>query len=177
MDDIEQIAKLARKYKIPMHVDSCLGGFLVIFMQRAGYPLPKFDFSVKGVTSISADTHKYGYTPKGERLQKVLSCAIKIAKLYAEKKAIFVTKASFEQKLLPLVTPSEFWQPMQLRSTLCDCGMNFIFPLHNLIISAIYDVAFFCILRKLADFVFRQKISPSSVYSYNELARWNLRVS
>lgn len=66
MDDIEKIAKLARKYKVPMHVDSCLGGFLVIFMKRAGYPLPKFDFSVKGVTSISADTHKYGFTPKGE---------------------------------------------------------------------------------------------------------------
>lgn len=68
MDDIERIAKLARKYKIPLHVDACLGGFLVIFMKRAGYPLPKFDFSVKGVTSISADTHKYGFTPKGKRL-------------------------------------------------------------------------------------------------------------
>lgn len=66
MDDIERIAKLARKYKIPLHVDCCLGGFLTIFMKRAGYPLPKFDFSVKGVTSISADTHKYGFTPKGE---------------------------------------------------------------------------------------------------------------
>jgi len=68
MDDIEKIAKLARKYKIPMHVDSCLGGFLVIFMKRAGYPLPKFDFSLKGVTSISADTHKYGFTPKGSSI-------------------------------------------------------------------------------------------------------------
>lgn len=67
MDDIEKIAKLARKYKIPMHVDACLGGFLVIFMKRAGYNLPKFDFSVKGVTSISADTHKYGFAPKGEQ--------------------------------------------------------------------------------------------------------------
>lgn len=66
MDDIERIGKLARKYKTPLHVDSCLGGFLVIFMKRAGYPTPKFDFSVKGVTSISADTHKYGFTPKGE---------------------------------------------------------------------------------------------------------------
>ncbi|CRK88647.1 CLUMA_CG002394, isoform A [Clunio marinus] len=65
MDDIEKIAKLARKYKIPLHVDCCLGGFLTVFMERAGYSLPKFDFSVKGVTSISADTHKYGFTPKG----------------------------------------------------------------------------------------------------------------
>ncbi|KAG5672948.1 hypothetical protein PVAND_003035 [Polypedilum vanderplanki] len=68
MDDIEKIAKLARKYRIPLHVDACLGGFLVAFMKRAGYPLPKFDFSVKGVTSISCDPHKYGFTPKGSSI-------------------------------------------------------------------------------------------------------------
>jgi sphinganine-1-phosphate aldolase len=50
---------LAVKYKIPLHVDACLGGFLIVFMEKAGYPLEKpFDFRVKGVTSISADTHK-----------------------------------------------------------------------------------------------------------------------
>lgn len=56
MDDIEKIAEIAYKNDIPMHVDACLGGFLICFMKRAGYPLPKFDFSVKGVTSISADS-------------------------------------------------------------------------------------------------------------------------
>ena len=45
-------------YNIPVHVDSCLGGFLVPFMRKAGYPIDPFDFSVRGVTSISADTHK-----------------------------------------------------------------------------------------------------------------------
>lgn len=65
MDDIEAIAKLGKKYNIPVHVDGCLGGFLVIFMKRAGYHVKPFDFSVDGVTSISADTHKYGFTPKG----------------------------------------------------------------------------------------------------------------
>uniref|UniRef100_A0A182IPS7 sphinganine-1-phosphate aldolase n=1 Tax=Anopheles atroparvus TaxID=41427 RepID=A0A182IPS7_ANOAO len=65
MDDIEAIADLGRKYNIPVHVDACLGGFLIVFMKRAGYPVRPFDFSVPGVTSISADTHKYGYTPKG----------------------------------------------------------------------------------------------------------------
>lgn len=51
--------KLAVKYKIPLHVDACLGGFLIVFMEKAGYPLEHpFDFRVKGVTSISADTHK-----------------------------------------------------------------------------------------------------------------------
>lgn len=65
MDDIEAISKLGLKYNIPVHVDACLGGFLIVFMRRAGYPLPPFDFSLEGVTSISADTHKYGFAPKG----------------------------------------------------------------------------------------------------------------
>ncbi|XP_013922223.1 PREDICTED: sphingosine-1-phosphate lyase 1 [Thamnophis sirtalis] len=66
IDPIEEVAKLALKYDIPLHVDACLGGFLIVFMEKAGFPLPqRFDFRVKGITSISADTHKYGYAPKG----------------------------------------------------------------------------------------------------------------
>ncbi|KDR14164.1 sphingosine-1-phosphate lyase [Zootermopsis nevadensis] len=65
MDDIEAIAALGRQYNIPVHVDACLGGFVIIFMAEAGFMLPPFDFSVPGVTSISADTHKYGFAPKG----------------------------------------------------------------------------------------------------------------
>ncbi|XP_076064939.1 sphingosine-1-phosphate lyase [Oratosquilla oratoria] len=65
VDPIEEIADLGVKYDIPVHVDACLGGFLIPFMKEAGYLLPLFDFCVEGVTSISADTHKYGYAPKG----------------------------------------------------------------------------------------------------------------
>lgn len=65
LDPVSEIAKLGRKYNIPVHVDACLGGFVIAFMDEAGYPLPPFDFRVEGVTSISADTHKYGYAPKG----------------------------------------------------------------------------------------------------------------
>uniref|UniRef100_A0A672GZE8 sphinganine-1-phosphate aldolase n=1 Tax=Salarias fasciatus TaxID=181472 RepID=A0A672GZE8_SALFA len=65
MDPIEEVAKLAVRYSLPLHVDACLGGFLIVFMAKAGYTLAPFDFRVKGVTSISADTHKYGYAPKG----------------------------------------------------------------------------------------------------------------
>ncbi|XP_038061565.1 sphingosine-1-phosphate lyase 1-like [Patiria miniata] len=64
-DDIEAIAKLGEKYDIPVHTDACLGGFLIPFMDKAGFPVPLFDFRLKGVTSISADTHKYGFAPKG----------------------------------------------------------------------------------------------------------------
>nr|XP_002127038.1 sphingosine-1-phosphate lyase 1 [Ciona intestinalis] len=65
LDPITEIAALGMKYNIPVHVDACLGGFLLPFMSDAGFPVPPFDFSVPGVTSISADTHKYGYSPKG----------------------------------------------------------------------------------------------------------------
>ncbi|XP_016149721.1 sphingosine-1-phosphate lyase 1-like [Sinocyclocheilus grahami] len=65
MDPVIEVAKLAVKYNIPFHVDACLGGFLIVFMEKAGFKLDPFDFRVKGVTSISADTHKYGYAPKG----------------------------------------------------------------------------------------------------------------
>lgn len=50
--------QLAVRYNIPLHVDACLGGFLIVFMDKAGYPVAPFDFRLKGVTSISADTHK-----------------------------------------------------------------------------------------------------------------------
>jgi glutamate/tyrosine decarboxylase-like PLP-dependent enzyme len=46
-------------------VDACVGGYLLPFVEQLGYPIPKFDFRVQGVTSISADTHKYGYSAKG----------------------------------------------------------------------------------------------------------------
>lgn len=52
------VLQLAVRYNIPLHVDACLGGFLIVFMDKAGYPLAPFDFRLKGVTSISADTHK-----------------------------------------------------------------------------------------------------------------------
>ncbi|XP_060067009.1 sphingosine-1-phosphate lyase 1-like [Ylistrum balloti] len=65
IDDIEEISALGKKYNIPVHVDSCLGGFLVPFMEKAGFPIPAVDFRLPGVTSISADTHKYGFAPKG----------------------------------------------------------------------------------------------------------------
>jgi len=65
IDPITEVGKLGLRYGIPVHVDACLGGFLVPFMKEAGFDVKPFDFSVPGVTSISADTHKYGYAPKG----------------------------------------------------------------------------------------------------------------
>ena len=66
VDDIPALAELAVAHGIGLHVDCCLGGFLVPFMERAGYHTSHaFDFRVDGVTSISCDPHKYGFAPKG----------------------------------------------------------------------------------------------------------------
>ncbi|CAK1599076.1 unnamed protein product [Parnassius mnemosyne] len=65
MDDIGALSALAAECGVPLHVDACLGGFVCAFMARAGHQLPPFDFRLPGVASISADTHKYGYAPKG----------------------------------------------------------------------------------------------------------------
>jgi len=65
VDDIPALSHLATKRKLPLHVDCCLGSFIIPFLERAGFPAPDFDFRVPGVTSISVDTHKYGFAPKG----------------------------------------------------------------------------------------------------------------
>jgi sphinganine-1-phosphate aldolase len=65
VDPVEEIGMLAMKYSIPLHVDACMGGLMLPFVEMLGYPVPLFDFRVDGVTSISADIHKYGYSPKG----------------------------------------------------------------------------------------------------------------
>lgn len=65
IDPIEELGELASKYGICLHVDLCLGGFVLPFARKLGYPVPPFDFSVRGVTSISVDVHKYGLAPKG----------------------------------------------------------------------------------------------------------------
>ncbi|KAJ4307186.1 Dihydrosphingosine phosphate lyase [Collariella sp. IMI 366227] len=65
IDDISALSKLALKRRLPLHVDCCLGSFLLPFLSRAGFETVPFDFRLKGVTSISCDTHKYGFAPKG----------------------------------------------------------------------------------------------------------------
>ncbi|KAI3426347.1 hypothetical protein D9Q98_008720 [Chlorella vulgaris] len=65
MDHVEDIAKVTRRRGIPLHVDCCLGGFVLPFARKLGHRVPSFDFSVPGVTSISTDTHKFGMAHKG----------------------------------------------------------------------------------------------------------------
>jgi len=65
IDPIGDLAELALQRGVGLHVDSCLGGFILPFGQELGYDIPVFDYRLPGVTSISADTHKYGYALKG----------------------------------------------------------------------------------------------------------------
>ncbi|HDH24643.1 MAG TPA: aspartate aminotransferase family protein [Actinobacteria bacterium] len=65
VDPIEDLATIALGRGIGFHVDSCLGGFLVPWMERLGVRVGRWDFRVPGVTSMSADVHKYGFAAKG----------------------------------------------------------------------------------------------------------------
>ena len=65
IDPIAELSELARKKRIGFHTDACLGGFVLPFAKKLGYEVPPFDFRLPGVTSISVDTHKFGYAAKG----------------------------------------------------------------------------------------------------------------
>jgi glutamate/tyrosine decarboxylase-like PLP-dependent enzyme len=65
IDPVTEIAELARSADANCHVDACMGGITLPMMEKLGYTIPRFDFRVAGVTSMSVDLHKYGYTAKG----------------------------------------------------------------------------------------------------------------
>ena len=65
IDPIGEMGQLALERDIGLHVDGCLGGFILPWGEQLGYDIPPFDFRVPGVTTISADTHKYAYGFKG----------------------------------------------------------------------------------------------------------------
>ncbi len=65
IDPIEKLSELAIKHQIPLHVDACVGGYILPFIEMNSRKLPLWDFRVPGVTSITADIHKYGFAAKG----------------------------------------------------------------------------------------------------------------
>ncbi|MCW2842902.1 MAG: Pyridoxal-dependent decarboxylase [Nocardioides sp.] len=65
IDPIAWIAAACAAKDVPLHVDACIGGWILAYADRIGRVKPAWTFAVPGVSSISVDLHKYGYTPKG----------------------------------------------------------------------------------------------------------------
>jgi sphinganine-1-phosphate aldolase len=64
-DPIEDLARLAQEHDAWLHVDACVGGIISPYLRRAGAVVPRYDLSIEGVSSISADLHKHAYAPVG----------------------------------------------------------------------------------------------------------------
>jgi glutamate/tyrosine decarboxylase-like PLP-dependent enzyme len=65
VDPLPDLATLAERHGLWMHVDACVGGMVLPFVRDLGHPVPTFDFSLPPVASVSIDLHKYGYAFHG----------------------------------------------------------------------------------------------------------------
>ncbi len=96
IDPVEEVAEIAQDGKTLLHVDACLGGFILPFFEMLGENLPRFDFRVEGVTSISLDVHKYGYAPKGSSVVLFRDSELKKHSMYVDVSSpgyVFVNQA------------------------------------------------------------------------------------
>ena len=88
-----------------LHVDACLGGFILPFFEMIGEKIPRFDFRVDGVTSISFDVHKYGYAPKGSSIVLFKNTELKKYSMYVDVSSpgyVFVNQAVLSRPAGPL---------------------------------------------------------------------------
>jgi sphinganine-1-phosphate aldolase len=83
VDPIGAIAEHTRRRGLRLHVDACIGGWVLPWAERLGHPVEPWDFAVDGVTSISADLHKYAYTPKGVSLLMHATPELRRAQFFA----------------------------------------------------------------------------------------------
>lgn len=83
VDPIRDIGQLALDRGVLFHVDGCIGAFMLPYFKRLGAPIPDFDFTVPGVTSISMDWHKYAYCPKGASVVLYRSKDLRKYQIYA----------------------------------------------------------------------------------------------
>jgi sphinganine-1-phosphate aldolase len=82
IDPIADLSELAMREGVGLHVDGCLGGFILPFAEELGYPVERFDYRIPGVSSISIDTHKYGYALKGTSVLTVRDKALRNAQYF-----------------------------------------------------------------------------------------------
>ncbi|MEM0202548.1 MAG: aspartate aminotransferase family protein [Archaeoglobaceae archaeon] len=84
VDPVKEVAEVAMDKGILLHVDACLGGFILPFFEKLGEKVERFDFRIEGVTSISADLHKYGYAPKGASVVLFRSAELKKESMFVD---------------------------------------------------------------------------------------------
>jgi sphinganine-1-phosphate aldolase len=82
IDPIDRLSAIALEHGVGLHVDSCLGGFILPFGQELGFDVPVFDYRLPGVTTMSADTHKYGYAFKGTSVLTFRDKAVRNAQYF-----------------------------------------------------------------------------------------------
>ncbi|WP_395690917.1 pyridoxal phosphate-dependent decarboxylase family protein [Nocardioides sp.] len=83
VDPVPEVAAAAAERGVRCHVDACIGGWVLPYAARAGRPVPPWTFAVEGVTSISADLHKYGYAPKGTSILLHRSSELRAPQFFA----------------------------------------------------------------------------------------------
>ncbi|MEM4496252.1 MAG: aspartate aminotransferase family protein [Archaeoglobaceae archaeon] len=83
VDPIEELAEIALDKDLWLHVDACVGGFVLPFMRKLGEKIPEFDFKIDGVTSISMDPHKYAYSAIGASIVLFRKSFYKMLSQYA----------------------------------------------------------------------------------------------
>ncbi len=83
VDPIEALGAIGLEHDIPVHVDGCIGAWLLPLLEALGEPVPAFDFRVPGVTSISMDLHKYAFAPKGSSVLLMRDAAYRRHQLFA----------------------------------------------------------------------------------------------
>lgn len=83
MDPIEELGQIALRHKLLFHVDACIGGWILPWLEQLGQPVPLWDFRCPGVSSISADVHKYGYASKGASTVLYADDALRREQFYA----------------------------------------------------------------------------------------------
>lgn len=108
VDPIEALSELALRKGLPLHVDACFGGFMLPWLEKLGVSIPLWDFRVRGVTSISADVHKYGYSSKGASVIVYRNAELRKYQYfaYSEWPGGLFGRCAYGRSVIPLYSPS-----------------------------------------------------------------------